>query len=154
MVTGITFRAATRADLPAIVAMLADDHLGQSREDPSLPLDQRYLEAFAAIQADKNQLLAVAERDGDVVGTVQLSYIPGLSHRGSWRGQIENVRIAAALRGQGAGKAMIEWAIEQCRTRGCGMVQLTADKSRADAIRFYESLGFKASHEGLKLALD
>lgn len=154
MARDIVFRAATRADLPAIVAMLADDHLGQSREDPSLPLDQRYLEAFAAIQADKNQLLAVAERDDEVVGTVQLSFIPSLSRRGSRRGQIENVRVATTLRGQGVGKAMIAWSIEQCRTRGCGLVQLTSDKSRTDAIRFYESLGFAAGHEGLKLTLD
>jgi ribosomal protein S18 acetylase RimI-like enzyme len=154
MVTGITFRPATSADLPAIVALLADDHLGQNREDPSLPLDQRYLEAFAAVQADKNQMLAVAEQDGEIIGSLQLSFIPNLSRRGAWRGQIENVRIAANQRGQGTGRVMIAWAIQQCRMRDCGLVQLTSDKSRSDAIRFYESLGFEASHEGMKLVLD
>jgi ribosomal protein S18 acetylase RimI-like enzyme len=154
MTVDIVFRSATTADLPAIVALLADDHLGRSREDPSLPLDQRYLEAFAAIQADKNQILAVADRGGQIVGCLQLSFVPGLSRFGMWRGQIEGVRVAAGQRGQGTGRAMIEWALQQCRTRRCGLVQLTSDKSRPDAIRFYESLGFVASHEGLKRALD
>lgn len=143
-------RRATAADLDAIVALLADDMLGAARERPG---DPAYAGAFAAIEADPNQLLAVAEEDGRVVGCLQLSFIPGLSRLGMWRGQIESVRIAASHRGAGLGRRMFEWAIEECRARGCGLVQLTTDKARPDARRFYESLGFSASHEGMKLAL-
>ena len=146
----MTFRAATAADVPAIVALLADDVLGAAREAPG---DPAYAAAFAAIAADPNQLLAVADIDGRVVGCLQLTFLPGLSHRGAWRGQIESVRIAADQRGTGLGRRFFDWAIAQCRARGCRMVQLTTDKSRADARRFYESLGFTASHEGMKLAL-
>jgi GNAT superfamily N-acetyltransferase len=149
----VTFRRATASDLPAIVAMLADDGLGRGREDASLPLAPPYLDAFAAIEADLNQILAVAEADGAVVGTLQLTFIPGLSHKGAWRGQVESVRVASSRRGTGLGQAMLEWALDECRARGCRMVQLTTDKSRADAHRFYERLGFKASHEGFKLVL-
>jgi ribosomal protein S18 acetylase RimI-like enzyme len=146
----VIFRAATAADVPAIVALLADDVLGAAREAPG---DPAYALAFAAIAADTNQLLAVAELGGRVVGCLQLSVIAGLSHRGAWRGQIESVRIAADQRGTGLGRRFLDWAIAQCRARDCRMVQLTTDKSRADARRFYESLGFVASHEGMKLAL-
>lgn len=149
----LAFRRATGADLPAIVALLADDGLGQGREDPSLPLAQAYLDAFAAIAADPNQLLAVAEAGGAVVGTLQLTFLPGLSHKGAWRGQIESVRIASSQRGTGLGQRMFEWAIAECRARGCRIVQLTTDKTRADAHRFYARLGFVASHEGFKLKL-
>lgn len=142
------FRRATAADLPAIVALLADDVLGAARERPG---DPAYDAAFEAIDADPNQLLAVVERAGQVVGCLQLTFLPGLSHRGMWRGQIESVRIAAGERGSGLGRSVFAWAIDQCRARGCGMVQLTTDKSRADARRFYEGLGFVASHEGMKL---
>jgi len=134
--------------------LIADDGLGRGREDSSLPLDQRYLAAFAAVDADPNQLLAVVERDGLVVGTMQLSFIPGVSRLGSWRGQIEAVRIAATERGSGLGQMMMEWAIDQCRARGCSLVQLTSDKTRDGAHRFYERLGFTASHEGFKRELD
>lgn len=144
------FRAATAEDVPAIVALLADDALGARREAPG---DPAYAEAFAAIAADPNQLLAVADEDGRVLGCLQLTFIPGLSHRGAWRGQIESLRIAAGRRGTGLGRRFLDWAIAQCRARGCRMVQLTTDKSRADARRFYASLGFTASHEGMKLAL-
>lgn len=144
------FRAATAEDVPAIVALLADDVLGAAREAPG---DPAYTAAFAAIAADPNQLLAVADIGGRVVGCLQLTFLPGLSHRGAWRGQIESVRIAADQRGTGLGRRFFDWAIEQCRARGCRMVQLTTDKSRADARRFYESVGFRASHEGMKLAL-
>jgi ribosomal protein S18 acetylase RimI-like enzyme len=147
------FRAATADDLPAILALLVDDELGKLREDLGPPLNPRYLEAFAAIARDPNQLLAVADQDGHVVGCLQLTFIPGLSRAGMWRGQIEAVRVAAAQRGSGVGKAMMLWAIEQCRARGCGLVQLTTDKRRTDAHRFYAGLGFEASHEGMKLAL-
>ncbi|WP_268577182.1 GNAT family N-acetyltransferase, partial [Escherichia coli] len=103
-------------DLPEIVAMLADDELGARREDPSIPLNPRYTAAFAAIEQDPNQFFAVVERDARLVGCLQLSFIPGLSRLGQWRGQIESVRIASSSRGQGLGRAMFEWAIEQCRS--------------------------------------
>ena len=149
----VAFRRAVAADLPAIVALLADDPIGSGRESAGLQLDPRYAEAFAAIDADPNQLLAGAERDGSVIGVLQLSFIPGLTRRGMWRGQIEGVRIAAGERGSGTGRAMLRWAIEQCRQRGCGLVQLTSDKRRSGAHRFYEALGFRATHRGYKLDL-
>ncbi len=146
----VMFRAATVADVPAIVALLADDVLGAARERPG---DPAYDAAFAAIEADPNQVMAVADCGGRIVGCLQLTFIPGISHRGAWRGQVESVRIGADQRGSGLGRRMMEWAMDQCRARGCRMVQLTTDKSRADARRFYESLGFVASHEGMKRAL-
>ncbi len=149
----VTFERAVIADLPAIVLLLADDQLGRRREDPGPPPNPKYEQAFEAIDRDENQLLAVAKRGGDVVGCLQISFIPGLSRVGLWRGQIESVRIASALRGSGLGSKFFEWAIAQCRARRCGLVQLTTDKSRPDALRFYESLGFAASHEGMKLAM-
>jgi len=151
--TGLQFRPARAADLDAIVALLADDVLGSRREDPAMPASDCYVQAYAAIERDANQLLAVAERGGRVVGCLQVSFIPGLSRRGMWRGQIESVRVAAAERGAGTGRAMFQWAIQVCRDRGCGLVQLTTDKKRAEARRFYESLGFTATHEGMKLEL-
>jgi GNAT superfamily N-acetyltransferase len=154
MCTGsVLFRRAAPEDLPTIVALLADDPIGRAREELGPQLDNRYREAFAAIERDPNQLLAVAERSGHVIGVLQLSFIPGLTRRGMWRGQIEGVRVAAGERGSGTGRAMLEWAVEECRRRGCGLVQLTSDKRRADAHRFYESLGFEATHQGYKLSL-
>lgn len=146
-------RPAGHSDLPGIVALLADDPLGQSREDPSIPLDARYRDAFDAIERDANQILAVVEDGGRIVGCIQLTFLPGLSRLGMWRGQIESVRIAHSLRGGGLGKRLFDWAIAECRARGCGLVQLTTDKTRIEALRFYESLGFQTSHEGLKLSL-
>jgi len=131
--------------------MLADDALGAAREDAGLPLDPGYIRAFAAIAADPNQMLAVAEEDGAVVGTLQLTFIPGLSYKGAWRGQIEAVRVAASRRGQGLGARMIRWALDECRARGCRLVQLSTNMSRTDAHRFYERLGFSRSHFGYKL---
>ena len=151
--SGITMRRATEVDVPAIVAMLADDPLGATREALGPPLSEAYLTAFRAIDADPNQLLAVADRDGAVVGTLQLTFIAGLSRKGALRGQIEAVRVAAPARGEGLGGRMIEWAIGQCRDHGCVMVQLTSDASRAEAHRFYERLGFSASHVGFKRPL-
>jgi len=145
-----TTRRATAEDVPAIVALLADDDLGKTREAPGDPC---YAEAFAAIAADPNQFLAVVDDGGEVAGCLQLSFIPGLSLKGLWRGQIESVRIAASRRGQGLGHVMINWAIAECRRRGCGLVQLTMHKSRSDTHRFYQSLGFEATHEGFKLVL-
>ncbi|MHC2299673.1 ribosomal protein S18 acetylase RimI-like enzyme [Rhizobium mongolense] len=148
------FRKARETDLIDIIRLLADDDIGQGREVVANPVDGRYQTAFAAIEADKNQLLAVAvDQKHHVVGCLQLSFIPGLSRTGMWRGQIESVRIAKEARSSGLGTEFIEWAVETCRARGCKLVQLTSDKSRADSIRFYEKLGFTASHEGLKRSL-
>jgi GNAT superfamily N-acetyltransferase len=149
----IVFRTALLADVPAIVALLADDELGSTREIIGTPLDQRYVDAFKAIEADANQRLAVVADGDEIIGTLQLSFIPGIARMVSWRGQIEAVRIAAHRRDSGLGQKMFEWAISECKSRGCNLVQLTTDKSRSDAHRFYEKLGFKASHEGYKLAL-
>lgn len=151
--TAPTFRRAVRADLPAIIAMLADDPLGAQRERLTDPLPESYLEAFAALDADPNNLLVVADSGGVIAGTMQLTFLPGLSHQGSWRCQIEGVRISSEVRSKGIGRDMITWAIELARERGCRFVQLTSDKSRADALRFYGRLGFVASHEGMKLRL-
>lgn len=149
----VTFRRAVAGDLPAIVALLADDALGASREDAEAVLNPRYVTAFEAITRDVNQYLAVAADGEKVIGCLQLSFIPGLSRLGMMRGQIESVRIAATRRGGGLGRSMFAWAINECRHRGCGVVQLTTDKARPDAHRFYEGLGFKASHDGMKLVL-
>lgn len=140
-------RRATRADLPALVALLADDPLGAVREsaDPAA-----YERAFAAVDADGHQLLVCAEEDGEVVGTLQLTVIPGLSRGGMLRGQIEAVRVRADHRGSGLGRRLVEWAVDEARRRGCGLVQLTTDRSRTDAHRFYAALGFVDSHRGLK----
>jgi ribosomal protein S18 acetylase RimI-like enzyme len=150
MIMPLTMRAATAADLPAILQLLADDQLGKNRETA---VEAPYRAAFDAIAADPNQELIVAEQDGRVAGCFQLSFIPGLSRQGMWRAQIESVRIDSASRGQGAGQAMMEWAIARSRERGCGLMQLATDKRRTDAHRFYARLGFVASHEGMKLEL-
>jgi GNAT superfamily N-acetyltransferase len=146
----VTFRTATETDLPAIVALLADDVISAGREDASC---DAYLTGFREVTADPRNQLVVADVDGEVVGTLQLTYIPGLSRMGAERAQIEAVRVAAAHRSQGLGRQMISWAVAQAKARGCALVQLTSDKRRSDAIRFYESLGFERTHEGLKLAL-
>ncbi|MBD9387945.1 GNAT family N-acetyltransferase [Agrobacterium sp. AGB01] len=151
--TELKFRAAKIEDLAAIVAMLADDILGKDREDSSTPPNPRYVSALQAIIADPNQMQVVAELNGELVGTMQLSFIPGIARMGAWRGQIEGVRTRAGHRGAGIGQAMFEWAIEECRQRGCSLVQLTTDKDRPDAHRFYEKLGFVATHLGYKLKL-
>lgn len=151
--TNFSFRPAIADDLPRIIALLTDDVLGATRERGMRSEFACYEAAFAEISADPNQLLCVAEKGGQVVGTLQLSFIPGLARGGAKRGQIEAVRIAAEQRGQGIGKAMFDWAIGECRARGCALVQLTSDTSRTDAHLFYERLGFVASHIGYKLAL-
>ena len=143
-------REARREDVPEIVALLADDAIGAGREGPA---DDAYYAAFALIAADQRNQLLVAEVGGRIVGTLQLTMIPGLSRHGMLRAQIEGVRVSSDQRGQGLGGRMIEWAIEVARAQGCGLVQLTSDKRRPDAVRFYQSLGFTASHEGLKLPL-
>lgn len=142
-------RRAERGDLPRLLELLAADQLGVHREsaDDIAP----YEAAFAAIDADPAQLLVVAEAEGGVVGTFQLTFIPGLARRGALRAQIEAVRVAAEYRNRGLGAAMMRWAIDEARSRGCALVQLTSDRTREDAHRFYERLGFVASHEGFKL---
>jgi GNAT superfamily N-acetyltransferase len=146
----VTFRDARREEVPRIVALLADDVLGAGRE---AEVDDAYWAAFDDIAADPRSRLIVAEADGQLAGTLQLTFLPGLSRHGALRAQIEGVRVAASWRGRGLGRTMIEWAVDAARRNGCGLVQLTSDKRRADAIRFYQSLGFEPSHEGLKLPL-
>lgn len=149
----LIFREATKNDLPGLVKLLADDELGAGREDTSSPLNQRYLDAFHSIERDPNNELTVVECNGELVGMLQLSFLPYLTHTGSWRCLIEGVRIAGSQRGQGLGTRFFDWAIARARERGCSIVQLTSDKQRPDALRFYESLGFKSTHEGFKLNL-
>ena len=147
----VAIRAAREDDIAAIVAMLADDELGAKRE--SLDDLAPYRTAFASIDRNPNQFLAVIERNGEIVGTAQLTFMVGLSHRGMWRADIEAVRVRSGLRGSGVGSMLIEWCIDAARERECGMVQLTSNASRRDAHRFYERLGFTASHTGFKLKL-
>ncbi|MGP4083087.1 GNAT family N-acetyltransferase [Streptomyces sp. KR55] len=147
----LEIRAAVADDIPAIVGMLADDPLGAQRESPDDLAP--YLAALERLSADPNQHLMVAVREGRVVGTLQLTIIPGLSRRGATRSIIEGVRIHADERGSGLGTQLIQWAIDESRNQNCQLVQLTSDSSRTDAHRFYERLGFTASHVGFKLAL-
>jgi GNAT superfamily N-acetyltransferase len=147
----LEIRPATTDDIPAIVSMLADDPLGAQRESPDDLTP--YLAALERLTADPNQHLVVAVRESRVVGTLQLTIIPGLSRRGSTRSIVEGVRIHADERGSGLGTRLIEWAIEESRRQGCQLVQLTSDNTRTDAHRFYQRLGFTASHVGFKLQL-
>ena len=147
----VRFRLAESADLPAIVGLLADDPLGAERERLESPLPRSYGAAFEAISRDPNNELVVAVSNGATVGVLQLTFIPGLSYQGGWRALLEAVRVAAPARSQGIGRAMFEWAIQRARDRGCVLVQLTTDRARPDALRFYQQLGFVASHHGLKL---
>lgn len=149
----LNFRRARLGDLQAIVAMLADDELGRAREVVSDPVDPAYVAAYERIDADPNQLLAVMEREGRVIGTLQLSFLTHLARQGAIRAQIEAVRVAREARGKGLGEAMFRWAIDEARARGCHMVQLTSDKARPEAHGFYEKLGFEASHLGFKMGL-
>ncbi|MET9057417.1 GNAT family N-acetyltransferase [Streptomyces antibioticus] len=147
----LEIRPATTEDVPAIVALLADDPLGARRESPDDLTP--YLTALERISADPNQRLVVAVREGRVVGTLQLTIVPGLSRRGATRSVIEGVRVHADERGSGLGTRFIEWAIEESRRENCQLVQLTSDSTRTDAHRFYERLGFEATHVGFKLSL-
>ena len=150
----VRLRRAVPADLPALVALLADDQLGAARDGGDGPEGLApYERALAAIDADPAHLLVVAFREDELVGTLQLSVLPGLARRGATRAQVEAVRVRADLRGQGLGEALLRWAVEEARRRGCALVQLTSDKARAEAHRFYGRLGFVASHEGFKLRL-
>jgi GNAT superfamily N-acetyltransferase len=147
----LDIRPALAVDVPAIVAMLADDPFGTRRESPGDLTP--YLKALERVKSDPNQHLVVAVRDGRVVGTLQLTIIPGLSRKGATRSLIEAVRIHADERGGGLGTRLIEWAINESRRQNCQLVQLTSDATRTDAHRFYERLGFEASHVGFKLPL-
>ncbi|MFC7917632.1 GNAT family N-acetyltransferase [Streptomyces sp. NPDC057386] len=147
----LVIRPAAEDDIPALVAMLADDPLGARRESPDDLTP--YRTALQRLSGDPHQHLVVAEREGRVIETLQLTIIPGLSRRGATRSIIEAVRIHSDERGSGLGTRLIEWAVETSRREGCQLVQLTSDKSRADAHRFYERLGFEPSHIGFKLPL-
>jgi ribosomal protein S18 acetylase RimI-like enzyme len=151
----VHIRQAARADLPAVVTLLADDDLGRRRETADHPLNDDYWAAFDAIEADPNHQLVVLETDdGDVVGCLQLSFLPHLTFRGGWRAQIEAVRIASERRGAGLGRVLFDWSIAEARRRNCHVVQLTTNAQRTDALAFYESLGFEVTHQGLKLYLE
>lgn len=146
------FRKATRNDVSKIVEMIADDELGKTRENYQIPLPTEYLSAFENIDADKNQELIVIENENsEVIGTLQLSFIQYLTYRGGIRAQIEAVRIRKNKRGLGIGKTMFEWAINRAKERNAHVLQLTTDKKRPKAIEFYENLGFKATHKGMKM---
>jgi GNAT superfamily N-acetyltransferase len=145
----VWLRTATEADVPAVIDLIAADQLGESRDGVREAADlAAYTAAFRSIDADPAHLLVVAEQDGQIVGTFQLSFLPGLARRGAMRAQIEAVRVAESKRGAGLGGAMMRWAIDEATRRGSALVQLTSDKARPDAHRFYASLGFVASHEG------
>lgn len=148
----MTLRPARRDEVPAIVAMLADDGLGRGREAVASPTI--YYDAFDEMAKEPNNRLLVAEQDGALVGTLQITFIRGLSRKGARRAQIEAVRVASTHRGRGLGREIFVAAIALARQEGCSLVQLTTDKARGDAHRFYARLGFVASHEGMKLALD
>lgn len=149
----IVFRLAGREDLPAVVKLLSEDELGSQRERYEEPLPEAYYIAFEQIQRDANHELIVAEADGQVIGTLHLMFLPSLSFQGSLRAQVESVRVAASQRGQGLGREMMNWTMERAKARGAHIVQLTTHKSRENAHRFYERLGFKGTHLGMKLSL-
>lgn len=149
----VQFRMATIEDVERIVEMLADDKLGSQRELFEKPLPSSYYEAFAAIDNDPNNELAVACVGVEIVGVQQLTFIPYLTYQGGWRATIEGVRTASSVRGQGIGSQLIRHGIERAKERGCHLVQLTTDKQRPEALKFYEQLGFSATHEGMKMKL-
>ena len=149
----LTCRVAKQEDLPAIVRMLSDDELGSQRERYEDPLPESYYKAFEQIDRDANHELIVAERNGEVVGTLHLMFLPSLSFQGGLRAQVESVRVDGSQRGRGLGSEMMQWTIERARARGAHVIQLTTHRSREEAHRFYERLGFKGTHLGMKLSL-
>src|SRR5215211_786 len=149
----IRFRPAKRADLPSIVRMLADDDLGSQCEQYEDPLPEAYYSAFEQIESDPNHELIVAERNGKVIGTLHLMFLPSISFQGGLRTQVESVRVDKQFQSQGIGSAMMQWSMQRAKQRGAHVVQLTTHKSRLDAHRFYERLGFKGTHLGMKLSL-
>ncbi|MGX1166507.1 ribosomal protein S18 acetylase RimI-like enzyme [Bradyrhizobium sp. USDA 372] len=145
----VSIRPARREDVAAIVAMLADDHLGRARERVEDPLPAAYYDAFARVERDPNLTLVVAESAGRVVGCLQLAILPGLSSQGGSRGLLEDVRVAADCRSRGIGERLVQWAVTEAKARGCNLVELLTHQTRVDAQRFYERLGFAASHVGM-----
>ncbi|MGM0837327.1 MAG: GNAT family N-acetyltransferase [Bacillota bacterium] len=150
---GIFFRIAIEHDLDTIVKMLANDPLGSKRERYEQPLPECYKNAFQAISSDPNNELIVACHENEIVGVQQITFTPYLTHQGGWRATIEGVRTLSTERGKGIGSELIRYAIQRAKERGCHLIQLTTDKQREDALRFYERLGFEATHEGLKMKL-
>jgi GNAT superfamily N-acetyltransferase len=150
----IKFRLATEQDLVKVVEMLADDELGREREHFIQPLPESYIKAFHAITSDPNNELVVAYQGNEVIGVQQITFTPYITHQGGWRATIEGVRTTSSVRGKGVGTELIKWAIQRATERGCHLIQLTTDKQRVDALRFYERLGFKSTHEGLKMKLN
>ena len=151
--TSLNFRKASFGDLEAIIRLLADDQLGQERERLAVDVHLAYKKAFDQIIADPNQFLMVVEKEGKIVGTSHLTFIPSLTFQGGLRMNIEAVRVDSSLRGQGIGEWMLNKVLALAKAKGCRIVQLTTNKKRTDALRFYEKLGFKATHEGMKLYL-
>lgn len=149
----LQYRLATREDVPTIVRLLAEDELGAQRERFETSLPESYHTAFETIDADPNNELIVADMNGEIIGTLQLMFLPHLSHQGGTRAQIASVRVAERYRGQGIGTDMMKWALERARERGCYLMQLTSHNSRKDAHRFYEKLGFEKSNVGMKIIL-
>ncbi len=150
----VNIRKARKVDVSEIVAMIANDKLGQLREDYRDPLSKKYYDAFENITADPNQELLVMETEsGQIIGTLQLSFIQYLTYQGGIRAQIEAVRVHEAFRGKGIGQQLFDWAIQRAKEKNAHVVQLTTDKKRPEALKFYEKLGFTASHEGMKLHL-
>jgi ribosomal protein S18 acetylase RimI-like enzyme len=149
----LEFRQAKSEDLPEIVRLLADDFLGATRERYENPLPESYIKAFEEIEADKNNELIVAEKDGSIAGTLQITFTPSISFQGGKRATVESVRVDGKYREQGIGKELMLWAIERAKKENCHILQLTTNADRADAHRFYENLGFKGSHLGMKLYL-
>lgn len=149
----LKFRQATREDLPEIVRMLADDVLGAKRERYETPLPESYIKAFEEIAADKNNELIVAENNGEIVGTFQITFTPSISFQGGRRATVESVRVDAKYRGRGIGKGLMLFAINRAREENCASMQLTTNAERTDAQRFYENLGFTGTHLGMKLNL-
>lgn len=145
------FREAVPDDLPTLVAMLADDPLGSQREDPTNVA--AYERAFRAISSDPNHHLLLACDGSKILGFLQLSFLPGLTYQGGWRAQVEGVRVLGIERSRGIGRALGEHALQLARQKGCHLVQLTTDQARPEALKFYEKLGFRATHLGLKLSL-
>lgn len=150
----LSFRNANVDDVPVLVQMLADDPLGAKRERFEIPLPESYLKAFHSIEEDPNNELIAATMNGQIVGFMQITYIPYLTYQGGWRALIEGVRVDKKYRNHGIGRQMFEWAIKRAKEMGCHLVQLTTDKKRPEAIKFYEALGFRATHEGMKLDIN
>ena len=145
----VSIRPARREDVAAIVAMLADDHLGRARERVEDPLPESYYQAFERVECDQNLTLVVAESEGRVVGCLQLAILPGISTQGGIRGLLEDVRVASDCRSRGIGEQLVQWAVAEAKARGCNLVELLTHQTRTDAQRFYKRLGFTASHVGM-----